>query len=206
MKGAIALILALSAGSIFSPLLRPSNSRALSEEGLEQFADGRYDEAAQLFSRARELKPAPEATFDLGTALVAAKDHATGEKTLLSLTGDETLSAESWYNAGNSQLIRDALDEAIESYTESLRVDSSNLAAKRNLEIALQRREQQQSGGSGEGDDDEQEEGQSPAPGDQGDDQLDPDLESVLRSIEQQEQEELSRMRRANAIGRPADW
>lgn len=206
MKSAIALIVAVSIGGILSPLLRPSNSRALSEKGLEQFANGEYGVAAQLFESAREVRPTAETTFDLGTSLVAAKSHETGEELLLSLAGDETLAAASWYNAGNSQLVRGALDEAIASYTETLRIAPTNMSAKRNLEIALQRQEQQQSGGSGEGDDEEQEEEQSPAPGDQQDGRLDPDLESVLRSIEQQEQEELSRMRRSNAMRRPADW
>ena len=160
-----------------------------------------------MFEQSRELRTTAESTFDLGTALVGAEQHERGEQILRSLAGDETMMAPSWYNTGNSQLARGAIDEAIESYTQALRRSPTSMSAKRNLEIALRRQEQQQQNGSGggENEDEEQEEGSS-GESEQEPAELDPDLERVLRSVDQQEREELSRMRRANAMQRPTDW
>lgn len=207
MKSVLALVMALSLSGMLSPLLRPSNSRVLSEQGLEEFESGDYREAALLFEQSRALRPTAETSFDLGTSLVGAKEHSRGEEILQSLAGNEELAAPSWYNTGNSQLVRGALDEAVESYTRALRSAPSNMSAKRNLEIALRRQEQQQRQGSGAGDEEDQEQNQGSAGEDEQEpSQLDPDLERVLRSIEQQEREELSRMRRSNAMQRPTDW
>lgn len=208
MKSIAVLVLALSVGGLLSPLFRPSNSRALSQEGLERFERGEYAEAAELFEQSRELDAAAENTFDLGTSLIGAKEHARGEELLGSLAADDTMAAPSLYNAGNSQLSRGALDEAVESYTEALRISPTNVSAKRNLEIALRRREQQeQRGVSGPGENEGEEQEQSSTGRDEEESSaLDPDLERVLRSIEQQEREELARMRRANATQRPTDW
>ena len=208
MKLVSLILAAVSLSGLLSPLIRPSNSQKLSERGLELWNEEKYGEAAQAFAEAREIRTTAASTFDLGTALVGAREHQRGEDVLRSLTADEALAAPSAYNTGNSQLVRGALDEAIESYSQTLRIESTNLSEQRNLEIALRRKsEQQQSGGSGEGEDEEE---QNPSGGEGQDDQesenLDPDLEKVLRSIDQQEREELSRMRRANAIRRPTDW
>lgn len=197
---------ALGVGGWFSPLLRPSNSEALAERGIELYEQQQYQDAAQLFDEARAIRTTPEATFDLGTALVGAGDHRGGEALLRSAAEVPELAARSWYNQGNSQLTRGELAEAIESYAQSLRIDPTNMAAKRNLEIALRNRERQQSesgDGGGEGED-----AQEPAAGDSRDDAdpVDPELERILRSIEQQEREELSRMRRARTGSRPLDW
>lgn len=208
MKLAVTLFVAWSVSGLLEPVLRPANSRILSQQGLEQFDKEQYAAAAALFEQSRQLRPTAEATFDLGTALVGAKDHPRAEQMLQSLAGDPMLAGPSWYNAGNSQLARGALDEAIESYTQALRLSPTNMSAKRNLEIALQRQEQQQQrNGSGGGDqeNDDQEQG-SPEQNEQAPTSLDPDVERILRSIDQQEREELSRMRRANAMKRPTDW
>jgi Ca-activated chloride channel homolog len=197
---------ALGVGGWLSPLLRPSNSQALAERGIELYEQQQYHDAARLFDEARAIRTTPEATFALGTALVGAGDHRGGEALLRSVAEVPDLAARSWYNQGNSQLTSGELDEAIESYVQSLRIEPTNMAAKRNLEIALRNLERQQSesgDGGGEGED-----GQEPAAGDSRDeaDPVDPELERILRSIEQQEREELSRMRRARTGSRPLDW
>ncbi|MDX1585051.1 MAG: tetratricopeptide repeat protein [Thermoanaerobaculia bacterium] len=208
MKTLIPLIAAISLSGLFSPFLRPSNTRQLSEKGIESWQAEEFEEAAAAFEQARELRTSAESTFDAGTAMVAAGSHERGEQILRSLAADDELSASSWYNTGNSQLARGALDQAIDSYVEALRASPSNMSAKRNLEIALRRKqEQQQRSGEAQGEQETPDPGQDPSSEDQsGSEELDPDLEQVLRSIEQQEREELSRMRRANAVRRPTDW
>lgn len=207
MKLVLVLIGAMSLGGFFSPLLRPSNSKALAEEGLELWDQEEFAEAAHRFEQSRELRTTAESTFDLGTALVGAGEHQRGEQILNSLVGDDRMAAASWYNTGNSRLDRGAVDEAIDAYTQALRIEPSNISAKRNLEIALRRRaEQQQESGPGSGDQDDPQGEPSPGEGEPESESLDPDLERVLRSIDQQEREELSRMRRAKAIQMPADW
>jgi tetratricopeptide (TPR) repeat protein len=196
---------AVGVGGMLSPLLRPSNSQALAERGIALYEQRQYEDAARLFDEARAIRATPEATFGLGTALVGAGDHRGGEALLRSVAETPELAARSWYNQGNSQLTRGELAEAIESYAESLRIEPTNMAAKRNLEIALRNQQRQQSepgDGGGEGED-----AQEPAGGDSRDEaDVDPEVERILRSIEQQEREELSRMRQARTGSRPLDW
>jgi Ca-activated chloride channel homolog len=205
---AIGLLMAAAVGlgGFFAPLLRPSNSQALSREGIELYDQQQYHDAARVFDEARNIRTTPEATFDLGTALVGAGEHREGEALLRSVTAVPELASRSWYNQGNSQLTRGELDRAIESYVQSLRIEPTNMAAKRNLEIALRNRESQQSepgeGGGEEGEEQQPTAGDSDAEAEP----VDPELERILRSIEQQEREELSRMRRSRTGSRPLDW
>ena len=98
--------------------------------------------------------------------------------------------ADALYNRGNSALAAKALDHAIRDYADALRANPNHAAAKRNLEIALQRREQQRRNASASGQRNQQgqsqQQQQAPAQG-----QQQPkgqiDLEALLRSVQQQE-------------------
>ena len=90
---------------------------------------------------------------------------------------DEALSAEAWFNLGNSYYVQEAWEQAVEAYKEALRVNPEDLDAKYNLELALNQIEQQ-----------EQEEEQSQ---DQDEEQT-PDEESEEQEQDQSEEEEES--------------
>ena len=186
---------------------RETNSRAASVRGERAYANKQYAEAARWFERAQALAPSSRGAFNLGTAQIAAGQRETGSATLNDAMKDAALRPEALFNRGNSALASKAFDHAIADYTETLKLRSNHAGAKRNLEIALNQREAARRAASGGKRDQpgakQQRQETTPAPGAQQPPRGQPDLETLLRSVQQQEQEELRRMKgKAAAEGR----
>ncbi|HVG23003.1 MAG TPA: hypothetical protein VND45_02515 [Thermoanaerobaculia bacterium] len=189
---------------------RDTNSRAASIRGAEAYGKKQYAQAVEAFRRAHELAPSPRTAFNLGTAQIAAGQRELGSATLAPAIKDPSLRADALYNRGNSALAAKALDHAIRDYIDALKANPKHAAAKRNLEIALQKREQQQRNSSASGQQNQQ--GQqakkpqpSPSPGQQ-QRPGDVDLEALLRSVQQQEQDELRRMKGTASSDARVGW
>ncbi len=173
-------------------------SRIASTRGAQAFEKKEYQKAVEEFRRAHELSPSPQSAFNLGTAQIAAGEREQGSATLAQAMKDPSLRADALFNRGNSALAAKAFDHAIRDYANALRANPAHAAAKRNLEIALQKREQQrrsatadQQNRQGQG-----QKQQQPAPAQgkqQPKGQL--DMEALLRSVQQQEADELRRMK-----------
>lgn len=198
MKAALFLIAALS----IAPFLRESNSHAAAKRGEKAYAGSKYAAAVAAYAEAQKLAPSPRGAFNLGTAQIAAGDRQNGSTTLGAAMTDPALRADAFFNRGNSALAAKAFDHAVRDYTEVLKIRPNDAAAKRNLEIALIRQKQdQQSGASGNensSQDKEKQQQKEQSPGSDGQQQPKPgdiDLEALLRSVQQQEQEELRRMK-----------
>ncbi|HEX6086521.1 MAG TPA: hypothetical protein VF266_18475 [Thermoanaerobaculia bacterium] len=178
---------------------KDTNSRAASERGREQYENKQYTQSAESYRRAQELSPSAQSAFNRGTAEIAAGQRAQGSATLAAAIQDPALRADALYNRGNSALAAKATDHAIRDYIDALRANPNHASAKRNLEIALQRREQERRNASAGGQQNQQGQtpqkpqpapspGKQPKPGEV-------DLEALLRSVQQQEQDELRRMK-----------
>ena len=187
-------------------LWRNTNSHAANVHGVEAFARKKYADAVTSFSR---QKPSPAAAFNLGTAQIAAGNREQGSQTLAKALDDPQLRASAFFNRGASALDAKAYDYAIHDFTEALKANPQSAAAKRNLEIALARKRatQQQAGGRNR-----QKNGSAPAPNPeqaQAQNQQpkgDANAEDILRSVQQQEQEELQRMHRARPERAHVGW
>lgn len=183
-----------------------TSSHAASARAAAEYGKKQYGEAAKDFGRAAEIAPSTRGAYNLGTAQIAAGDREKGSAALTSAAKDPSLRADAFFNRGNSALGAKAFDHAIRDYSDALRADPRHAGAKRNLEIALSRREQQrrqeqqqnQQRGGGKGGQKQQPRKPQPSPGAQRPKEGDLDLEALLRSVQQQEQEELRRMK-----GRP---
>ena len=199
---------------------RDTNADAATRKGAAQYGKRHYDQALQSFRKARSLHPTARSGFNVATTEIAAGQLEQGSSDLTSALRDPALRADALYNRANSALSAKSYDAAIRDYTDSLRVRPFSLPAKRNLEIALSRKAQQekqrqQQGGSGGK---QGESGQpKPAPGSNPKDAPPqqqaqqrksdrPDVDSLLRSIQQQENEELSRMRKTHPEPRKIGW
>lgn len=174
-------------------------ARVASARGAKAFEKKEYTRAVEEFRRAHELAPSPRNAFNLGTAQIAAGQREQGSATLAEALKDPAVRADALYNRGNSALAAKALDHAVRDYADALRADPRHMAAKRNLEIALQRREQQRRNASAnqadqQGQSQQQQQQQAPAQGQQ-QPQGQLDLEALLRSVQQQEADELRRMK-----------
>lgn len=182
---------------VLTSLWGEMSSRIASARGARAFERKEYVQAAKEFRRAQELVPSSQNAFNLGTAEIAAGQREQGSATLAAAIKDPALRADALYNRGNSALAAKALDHAIRDYADALRANPNHAAAKRNLEIALQRREQQRRSASASGRPNQQGRSQpQPAPA-QGQPKAKGqiDLEALLRSVQQQEADELRRMK-----------
>lgn len=199
-----ALALLLAAGVLGGLAVRETNSHAASSRGGKAYDAKQYDDAATAFRKAHQLRPSPESAFNLGTAEIAAGRREEGSAVLAEALRNPALRADALYNRGNSALSAKAFDHAIRDYKDALRARPNFPEAKRNLEIALIRRDsaQQDASGKQQGNagNQQQQQQQKPAPGQkQAPQRGQADMEALLRSVQQQEQEELSRMKKVPA-------
>ena len=161
---------------------RDTNSHAATARGTKAFAQKKYPAAVDAFRKANTIAPTPPRAFNLGTAEIAAGNR----------------------EAGSSTLAANAYDYAIRDYSDALRLRPADPAAKRNLEIALRKRSmQQQSGEGGAGGNSQQ----PPKPKTREEQpRSDANTEALLRSVQQQEQEELSRMNKPSRRKAHVGW
>lgn len=206
MKAVVLLTVVISAGGLIDRFTRETNSAAAARRGIASFNKGEYPAAVDALAKAISIAPGPRSAYNLGTAQVAAGLNQEGSATLDQAMSDPAIRPDALFNRGNSALNARALDAAIRDYSDVLRLRPDDVAAKRNLEIALRR--QQSSPEESPQNDPEQEPdqngegGQKPQQGSP----EDREAESLLRSVEQQEREELSRMRQRSPSTRRIGW
>jgi len=214
VKAAIVLLAAVSLAPYVDRALRETNSHAATVRGTKQYQQKQYAAASKSFGAARAAAPSPIRAFNLGTAQIAAGDRENGSATLSSAMADRSVRPLALFNRGNGALASNAYDSAIRDYTESLRLAPNYAPAKRNLEIALARKQSEQQAQNGrdrnpQGAQQQQQRGpKTPGPGQEKDQQMrgDTDADALLRSVQQQEQEELRRMRAQRRIGKRVGW
>jgi len=194
-----------------SQLWRDTNSHAANARGVKAFQQKKYDQSAKAFGDANSIAPSPQRAFNLGTAQIAAGNREQGSTTLAKAMTDAHLRADTLFNRGDSALAANAYDYAIRDFTEALRLRPTDPSAKRNLEIALMRKNMQQRQSSGSR---QPQKGSSPQPQpkqaqpapDEKQQNRDANIEALLRSVQQQEQEELMRMHRSRGEKLHVGW
>jgi tetratricopeptide (TPR) repeat protein len=202
---AMLVVLALDFGRVWHDL----TSYVANARGVKQFAAKQYAKSTQSFDRANGIKATPAREFNLGTAEVAAGDGERGAAALDKAMRDPRLRADALYNRGTSALAAKAYDSAIRDYVETLKLRPADAAAKRNLEIAraLKFAQQQQQGAKGNSGPQPQSQKQQPrASGEQPQEKGEADVDAMLRAVQQQEKEELSRMHRARGEKQRVGW
>lgn len=208
---ASAALLALSASS----WIAGTNSRAATQRGLDAWAKGDYAAAVEAFAEADRLKPGPETALNRGTAEIAAGQTAAGIEHLSPVVGTGELGERALFNRGTGALIAGDAQRAIPDLIEYLRRHPADAAAKKNLELALRRADEQSRQQQSQQQRQqrqrqrENQEGSSAAQQQKDGDRQKPgsvDAESLLRSVAQQEREELSRMRRAGRERNTVGW
>ena len=209
------LLLLLTWSELWHKLTAATSSHAATSRGMSQYAHGKFKDAATSFADADGIRHTPQTAFNLGTAQVASGNREQGSRTLTNAMTDPKLRADALYNRANSALAANAFDPAIRDFSDVLRMRPNDLAAKRNLEIALRKKlEQQNQPGAGQqktpqgAQQQQNQPNRAPAPGDKNAQRPkgETDADALLRAVQQQEQEELSRMRQARPEPARVGW
>jgi len=194
-----------------SQFWRETNSHAATARGTKAFTQKKYNDAVRAFGAANSIAPSTRRAFNLGTAQIAAGNREQGSSTMTRVMRDPQLRADALFNRGYSALTSNAYDYAIRDFSDALRVRPSDVAAKRNLEIALARRAMQQRQAAGSR---QPQKGSAPQPQpqqaqpapDEKQQNREANMEALLRSVQQQEEEELQRMHRARGEKLHVGW
>ena len=141
--------------------------RSLVRKGNRAFERGRYERSIERYTHALEATPGTwEAMYNLGNALVAAERYDKSEEMLRAAAADTLRSsddrAEAYFNLGNVQLSQQKLQEALESYKNSLRMNPADEEAKYNYAyVKSLLKNQDDNNGGGGGNDDQQNQDQN---------------------------------------------
>jgi Ca-activated chloride channel family protein len=166
--------------------------------------------------RADAIRPSSRAAFDAATAKSAEKDTRAAAPLFERAMKDPALRAAALYNRGTAALNAREYDQALADLASTLRLDPANRDAKRNFELALQKKQQQKKEGDSrdkqQRSDSNKGGGTSPQPPNQQpptqsaqQSKNDPS-EALLRSVQEQENAEQGRLRRARREPREVGW
>lgn len=146
MRTLLATILA----AVLAAPLSAQSVRSLIDDGNAEYGKEKYTDAEVNYRKAiekdRELIPG---LFNLGNALHKQGKHDEAMREFgnaASRSHDGNVRANSMYNIGNSHLRLQQYKEAINAYTEALKINPADADAKYNLSYALEmlRRQQEQ--------------------------------------------------------------
>ncbi len=112
-------------------------------DGFSSYKAGRYGEALEAFRAAAADDPGSAvAAANVGAALARLSRHEEAARVFvaaLELDPDPRVEAAIRFDLGNEQMAMGQFQDAVASYTESLRLNPGDVQAKMNLEIALRR-------------------------------------------------------------------
>ena len=183
------------------------------KRGNAHYKSEAYDAALEAYQSAAEDRPEDAMSrYNLGTALYQKKQFEEASDAFRrSLdTADPVHQAQGYYNLGNAQVQLNDIEGAIRSYKSALRLNSADLDAKHNLELALEKLEQksqQNQSESGDEDKDQQKQDQQQQNQDSQDSdeqaQNQQDQENPSESEQQQQNQESSEQEAAAEESRP---
>lgn len=127
--------------SVTSLSAQKSPERGVIRQGNALYEKGSYPESEVFYRRALELAPtSPEGRFNLSDALYKQERYKEAVEINQQLLRDSLLNdrdaAAAHYNQGNAHLKQRQLEEAIEAYKRSLRLNPTDQEAKFNLAYA----------------------------------------------------------------------
>ncbi len=119
-------------------------------QGNKDYQKNKFSESEILYRKASDKnKTSPDAVFNTGDALYKQKKYEDAGKQFIensTMNEDKDKKSAAMYNLGNSLLQSDKLEESINAYKNSLRLNPANPEAKYNLAYAqdLLRKQQEQ--------------------------------------------------------------
>jgi tetratricopeptide (TPR) repeat protein len=133
---------------IFSFASFAQSEKKYIRQGNREYEDNKYPESETTYRRALdENNESRDAVFNIGDALYKQKKYEDAAKQFIenhNINEGKGKKSESLYNLGNSLLMANKLQESIDAYKGSLRLNPKNPEAKYNLAYAQDLLKQQQ--------------------------------------------------------------
>lgn len=130
------------------PALHAQESNKLINKGNEAYKQQQYDKATEAYKVVLEKDPNNViASFNMGNALFKGKKFEEAAKVFdeaAKKTEDKQLQAQLYYNKGVALTQQKKLEQSIESYKQSLRINPVDTLARENLQRALNEKKQQE--------------------------------------------------------------
>ena len=193
----VIIFFTLIAGAAALPLLaRADRAAELNEQGIRAYTEEHYDESIRQFTEALVERPdQTELHFNRGTALSAAgKSEEAVSELGKAADGfqDPANAAAAHFNAGNTLILMDESEAAVDSYKEALKLDQMSRDIRKNLELTLrmlqdqqqEQEQEQQSGG------DQQEQDQPASDDNPGEENESPDDQNAPAESQEEDREE----------------
>lgn len=124
------------------------DDRKYIRKGNREYEKNKYDESEVLYRKAAaENDKSPDAGFNVGDALYKQEKYEDAVRQFAEnaeRTENKEKQSAAWYNLGNSLLSTRQLEQSIEAYKNSLKLNPENLQAKYNLGYAQDLLEEQQ--------------------------------------------------------------
>ena len=197
------------------------NKVELLNKGIEMYEQENYREAEDYFKQAVEKdNQYYKANLNAGHSLfrqainLLKSGDTLGVKKLeesqifyknsSSLTENDNQKAESFYNEGNSQLLSEELEKAIESYKKSLRLQPENYNTKHNLALAqsLKKKQEKKEDEKEEENKEEKNEKKEQEKQEPQEQELSKEeIEQILQALETEEKEVQEDLQKKKAIG-----
>jgi Ca-activated chloride channel family protein len=117
------------------------------DSGNQAYVEQDYQQAMKKYGQAMEMDPElGEPTYNLANTLYRLEAFEEAGQFLAQAiqTASDQLAEYGFYNLGNNFFQQELMPEAVEAYKESLRIDSQDMDAKYNLELAMVQQEQQE--------------------------------------------------------------
>jgi tetratricopeptide (TPR) repeat protein len=141
-------LLIISLLSVISFLANAQSEKKFIRQGNREYQKSRYSESEISYRRAiNKNKSAPDAVFNVGDALYKQKKFEDSGKQFIENTDmneDKKKKAAAMYNFGNANLMAKKIQESIDAYKKSLKLNPGNMEAKYNLAYAQDLLKQQQ--------------------------------------------------------------
>ena len=163
-------------------------------QGNREYNDSKYSESELSYRRAVDKnKTFSDAKFNIGDALYKQKKYEDAGRQFIenvNLNESKNKKSAALYNLGNSLLMADKVQESIETYKNSLRLDPGNMEAKYNLAYAQDLLKQQQQEQQNEQKKDKQDQNQEDKKQDQNQNQTSDEEKNEQQQQQQQQQQQ----------------
>ncbi|MGH9867759.1 MAG: tetratricopeptide repeat protein, partial [Candidatus Polarisedimenticolia bacterium] len=197
-RAAAATATGLLAWALMAPPAWGANASSLVAEGNRLYREGKLQEALEAYQQAEKLDPSlPAIQYNIGNILYRMQQYDQAyDRYRKAFSAEQGPLAEgARYNAGNTHFARKNWPEAIRHYKDALKLDPTDVEAKKNLELALRAMEEQkqQQQQKQDQDQDQQDQNQPQQQPERPQDQKEQDAPQPREQRPQQEQQKLSR-------------